>query len=211
MPQSLGCDMSERRRVPGSKLLRSGGGRGIRTLVTVSRKHAFQACAFSHSATPPQGPGTIIRGTSGASAAVLAVVRRTGLADINRDSLSDAGREIDAPHILLPLDVEDSDAWDNTVAAFAGRPAGGWMCLSTMPASRIRAASTTSRCAPRSGRSTSTWGPRCHRAVHRWRQMIDGIASGRDRQGPGEAMIRQPAANRSRGVDAAAGCGDHME
>lgn len=30
-----------------------GGGRGIRTLVTVSRKHAFQACALSHSATPP--------------------------------------------------------------------------------------------------------------------------------------------------------------
>src|SRR5664279_236645 len=30
-----------------------GGGSGIRTHVTVSRKHAFQACAFSHSATPP--------------------------------------------------------------------------------------------------------------------------------------------------------------
>jgi hypothetical protein len=33
-----------------------GGERGIRTLVTVSRKHAFQACAFNHSATsPPDG------------------------------------------------------------------------------------------------------------------------------------------------------------
>src|SRR5882762_6895512 len=30
-----------------------GGGSGIRTHVTVSRKHAFQASAFSHSATPP--------------------------------------------------------------------------------------------------------------------------------------------------------------
>ena len=30
-----------------------GGQRGIRTLVTVSRKHAFQACAFSRSATCP--------------------------------------------------------------------------------------------------------------------------------------------------------------
>ena len=30
-----------------------GGGRGIRTLDTVTRIHAFQACAFSHSATPP--------------------------------------------------------------------------------------------------------------------------------------------------------------
>jgi hypothetical protein len=30
-----------------------GGGSGIRTHDTVSRIHAFQACAFSHSATPP--------------------------------------------------------------------------------------------------------------------------------------------------------------
>ena len=30
-----------------------GGGRGIRTLETVARLHAFQACAFDHSATPP--------------------------------------------------------------------------------------------------------------------------------------------------------------
>jgi hypothetical protein len=30
-----------------------GGGRGIRTLETVSRLHTFQACAFNHSATPP--------------------------------------------------------------------------------------------------------------------------------------------------------------
>jgi hypothetical protein len=31
----------------------TGGERGIRTLDTVSRIHAFQACAFSHSATSP--------------------------------------------------------------------------------------------------------------------------------------------------------------
>src|SRR5258707_12755400 len=36
-----------------SRKQKSGGGGGIRTHVTVSRKHAFQACAFSHSATPP--------------------------------------------------------------------------------------------------------------------------------------------------------------
>ena len=30
-----------------------GGERGIRTLETVSCLHAFQACAFSHSATSP--------------------------------------------------------------------------------------------------------------------------------------------------------------
>ena len=41
-----------------------GGESGIRTHVTVSRKHAFQACAFSHSATPPycQLIGTSCRG-----------------------------------------------------------------------------------------------------------------------------------------------------
>ena len=31
----------------------SGGERGIRTLDTVARIHAFQACAFDHSATSP--------------------------------------------------------------------------------------------------------------------------------------------------------------
>ena len=36
-----------------ANILKPGGGSGIRTHVTVSRKHAFQACAFSHSATPP--------------------------------------------------------------------------------------------------------------------------------------------------------------
>ena len=30
-----------------------GGGSGIRTHDTVARIHAFQACAFSHSAIPP--------------------------------------------------------------------------------------------------------------------------------------------------------------
>src|SRR6516165_4074166 len=35
--------------------MRVGGGSGIRTHDTVSRIHAFQACAFSHSAIPPAG------------------------------------------------------------------------------------------------------------------------------------------------------------
>ncbi len=34
-------------------ILGNGGQRGIRTLETVSRLHAFQACAFNHSATCP--------------------------------------------------------------------------------------------------------------------------------------------------------------
>jgi hypothetical protein len=34
-----------------------GGASGIRTHVTVSRKHAFQACAFNHSATAPHASG----------------------------------------------------------------------------------------------------------------------------------------------------------
>ena len=33
----------------------SGGSTGIRTLETVTRLHAFQACAFDHSATDPFG------------------------------------------------------------------------------------------------------------------------------------------------------------
>ena len=37
------------------KLLKTGGETGIRTLDTVSRIHAFQACAFSHSAISPVG------------------------------------------------------------------------------------------------------------------------------------------------------------
>ena len=32
----------------------NGGQRGIRTLETVTRLHAFQACAFNHSATCPE-------------------------------------------------------------------------------------------------------------------------------------------------------------
>jgi hypothetical protein len=38
----------------------SGGGSGIRTHDTVSRIHAFQACAFSHSAIPPAWRRTIV-------------------------------------------------------------------------------------------------------------------------------------------------------
>ena len=34
-------------------LIYHGGERGIRTLETVTCLHAFQACAFSHSATSP--------------------------------------------------------------------------------------------------------------------------------------------------------------
>ena len=47
------------RPLPGTDPL--GGGRGIRTLDTVSRIHAFQACAFSRSATPPAPAGCRIR------------------------------------------------------------------------------------------------------------------------------------------------------
>jgi hypothetical protein len=48
------ADFSEGLWTPGDMRIQpSGGGGGIRTHVTVSRKHAFQACAFSHSATPP--------------------------------------------------------------------------------------------------------------------------------------------------------------
>ena len=38
----------------GTKLLKNGGEKGIRTLDTVARIHAFQACAFNRSATSPR-------------------------------------------------------------------------------------------------------------------------------------------------------------
>src|SRR5262249_24655714 len=44
--------MCGRRRTAANML--SGGGSGIRTHDTVSRIHAFQACALSHSAIPPE-------------------------------------------------------------------------------------------------------------------------------------------------------------
>src|SRR5690606_21018607 len=48
----------------------SGGERGIRTLDTVSRIHAFQACAFNHSATSPQGQWTLILIARGSSSRI---------------------------------------------------------------------------------------------------------------------------------------------
>ncbi len=42
----------------------NGGGRGIRTLETVARLHAFQACAFDHSATPPSDQRASARNAS---------------------------------------------------------------------------------------------------------------------------------------------------
>ena len=38
-----------------SRKRKTGGQRGIRTLETVARLHAFQACAFDHSAICPAG------------------------------------------------------------------------------------------------------------------------------------------------------------
>ena len=34
-------------------MVKNGGEKGIRTLDTIARIHAFQACAFNHSATSP--------------------------------------------------------------------------------------------------------------------------------------------------------------
>ena len=45
----------------------TGGETGIRTLETVTRLHAFQACAFDHSATSPLKGGTIPRTAKSAS------------------------------------------------------------------------------------------------------------------------------------------------
>ena len=56
VPPQNGVKRSHNDRVGGYGLRlepSTGGEGGIRTLVTVSRKHAFQACAFNHSATSP--------------------------------------------------------------------------------------------------------------------------------------------------------------
>lgn len=42
-----------------------------------------------------------------------------GLADIDRDGLEEAGRAIAERHVILPLDVRDSDNWQSAVGAFA--------------------------------------------------------------------------------------------
>ena len=47
-----------------------GGERGIRTLVTVSRKHAFQACAFNHSATSPRARRPLLGRPAGGRRAI---------------------------------------------------------------------------------------------------------------------------------------------
>ncbi len=51
MPNATACDNQQC--FLNLVLKDNGGQRGIRTLDTVARIHAFQACAFSHSATCP--------------------------------------------------------------------------------------------------------------------------------------------------------------
>ncbi len=58
------CEGTKRFGISAQVLKGSGGGRGIRTLDTVSRIHTFQACAFNHSATPPKRSGTSFDGTT---------------------------------------------------------------------------------------------------------------------------------------------------
>src|ERR1043165_3556143 len=52
-PLRVCCALASSENVGGK---RSGGEGGIRTHGTLSRTHAFQACALSHSATSPVGP-----------------------------------------------------------------------------------------------------------------------------------------------------------
>ncbi len=47
-------------------ILDIGGEGGIRTLDTLSSTHAFQACAFNHSATSPAGSENILSNLSAA-------------------------------------------------------------------------------------------------------------------------------------------------
>jgi hypothetical protein len=68
MQSSSGRSRARRRVLPHGRRcgMRSGGESGIRTHVRVSPKHAFQACAFNHSAISPwvENAGRIQRGGS---------------------------------------------------------------------------------------------------------------------------------------------------
>lgn len=55
-----------------------GGQRGIRTLDTLSRIHAFQACAFNHSATCPSFCSRRSIRLDGEKAKLLRVTGETG-------------------------------------------------------------------------------------------------------------------------------------
>ena len=58
------------------KKIKNGGEGGIRTLVTLASNHAFQACAFNHSATsPPSGRALCVR-IGGAASFLLILTRR---------------------------------------------------------------------------------------------------------------------------------------
>ena len=73
--------------------MRCGGGGGIRTLETVARLHAFQACAFNHSATPPLAGATIL------------------IADACASHLRAGGAiEVHGPGALFPWPLSERDA-----------------------------------------------------------------------------------------------------
>ena len=58
------------------KKIKNGEEGGIRTLVTLASNHAFQACAFNHSATsPPSGRALCVR-IGGAASFLLILTRR---------------------------------------------------------------------------------------------------------------------------------------
>ena len=73
----------------------SGGGSGIRTHDTVARIHAFQACAFSHSAIPPR------RSQHGGRPALGQVRRQYRCGDRERKRIG-AGRSGAAPQGSAP-------------------------------------------------------------------------------------------------------------
>ena len=63
-----------------SAILVSGGESGIRTHVRVSPKHAFQACAFNHSAISPVGEKASACGSQAASKKLLSAYHASATA-----------------------------------------------------------------------------------------------------------------------------------
>ena len=96
-----------------------GGGSGIRTHDTVARIHAFQACAFSHSAIPPAGRG--IGGTievAPPSASRPLDPCRVPIQDASWPGRQKAGREI--------VVVRHDSA--STISGGCDAPGGGDLC-----------------------------------------------------------------------------------
>ena len=110
---------------------KTGGQRGIRTLETVTRLHAFQACAFDHSATSPAS-GTGVG--DGECAGELPAARQTadGHRERPRRFARSEGAEITSKRALT------QGLYPKQTSLRSDRPKSGTHAAIDMPATRLR-------------------------------------------------------------------------